>query len=154
MDTVPPVMTDEDGLVVSVNTHPANESEMSRFQDDIEASAVKAGQRVLYDKGAASNSNRDYLKSKDLRDGIMRKKPKGKALSVRQRLRNRLISARRFVTERTFGTMKRVYGLHRARYLGLAKVQGEVLLKAMAYNLKRAINTFMERSRQSQVTCT
>ena len=44
---------------------------------------------------------------------------------------------KRFVTERTFGTLKRVYGLHRARYLGLAKVQAEVLLKSIAYNLKR-----------------
>lgn len=145
------VMTDEEGMVLSVNTHPANESEMSRFSEDMDESVVKEGQKVLYDKGAASHSNREHLKEKGLRDGIMQKKPKGKAFTPRQKLRNQLISAKRFVTERTFGTLKRVYGLHRARYLGLAKVQGEVLLKSIAYNLKRAINKQLEKNRQQNL---
>ena len=144
------VMTDEEGMVLSANTHPANRSEMTRFQEDIDESTVKAGQKVLYDKGAASQSNREHLKEKGLRDGIMQKKPKGKAFTPRQKLRNQLISVKRFVTERTFGTLKRVYGLHRARYLGLAKVQAEVLLKSIAYNLKRAINKQLEKNRQQQ----
>jgi hypothetical protein len=40
------------------------------------------------------------------------------------------------VVERTCGTLKRVYGLHRARSIGLEKVLGEAVLKAIAYNLK------------------
>ena len=74
----------------------------------------------------------------------MRKKPKGKAMSHWNRLRNKLISRRRFVTERTFGTLKRTYGLSRARYLGLVKTHAEVIVKSVAYNLKRALNYFMK----------
>lgn len=47
---------------------------------------------------------------------------------------------RRFVVERTFGTLKRTYGLTRSRYMGLEKVASEVNLKAIAYNLTRATN--------------
>lgn len=39
----------------------------------------------------------------------------------------------------TFGTLKRGYDFFRARYLGLAKVEREFLLNAMAFNLKKAI---------------
>ena len=54
------------------------------------------------------------------------------------KVRNRLIGKRRFVTERTFGTLKQIYGLSRTRYLGLAKVNAEIIVKSIAYNLKRA----------------
>ena len=80
----------------------------------------------------------------------MRKKPKGQAMTHRNRIRNRLISQRRFVVERTFGTLKRTYGLHRARYIGLVKTQAEVLMKSIAYNLKRGINRFQSQSLQGQ----
>jgi len=134
------VITDEDGLVEATQTHPANASEMTRFAEDIKAFRLKPGQKVLYDKGASSQANRDMLKEQKLKDGIMRKKPKGKAMPYWHKVRNRLISGKRFVTERTFGTMKRVYGLSRARYLGVEKVNGQVLIRSIAYNLKRAIN--------------
>ncbi|SMN13928.1 Mobile element protein [Bathymodiolus heckerae thiotrophic gill symbiont] len=41
----------------------------------------------------------------------MRKKPKGKPMSRWNKVRNKAISKRRFVVERTFGTLKRTYGL-------------------------------------------
>ena len=100
---------------------------------------------MLYDKGAASKANREFLKKRNLKDGILQKKPKGKAFPHWSRIRNRIISSKRFVTERTFGTMKRVYGLARARYLGLSGVQAEVLIKSMAYNLKRGMNLYLKK---------
>ena len=75
----------------------------------------------------------------------MRKKPRGKAMPHWQKVRNKLISSKRFVVERTFVSMKRGYGLHRARYLGIAKVHAEVKTKVMAYNLKMAINLYQEQ---------
>ena len=57
-----------------------------------------------------------------------------------ERIRNKLISRRRFVTERSFGTLKRTYGLYRARDIGLVKTHAEVMLKAIAYNLRRGLN--------------
>ena len=82
----------------------------------------------------------------------MRKKPKGKPMSHWNRVRNKLISRRRFVTERTFGTLKRTYGLSRARYLGIEKVNGEILIKSIAYNLKRAQGILKERGQVIQAS--
>ncbi|CAC9581626.1 transposase [thiotrophic endosymbiont of Bathymodiolus puteoserpentis (Logatchev)] len=50
------------------------------------------------------------------------------------------------VVERTFGTLKRTYGLARARYIDLEKVASEVnLKKAIAYNLVRAVNVYINK---------
>ena len=144
------VTTDEAGLIESVTTFPANRSEMTRLNEVVDQLNSIPGQVLLYDKGADSNNNRAVLKSKGLKDGIMRKKPKGQAMTHWNRIRNRLISQRRFVVERTFGTLKRTYGLHRARYIGLVKTQAEVLMKSIAYNLKRGINRFQSQSLQGQ----
>ena len=64
-------------------------------------------------------------------------------MTVWNRLRNKAIGKRRFVVERTLGTLKRTYGLSRARYVGLVKVQAEVLMKSIAYNLKRGMNSYL-----------
>jgi Transposase DDE domain len=84
----------------------------------------------------ADDQDTSWLK----KGGMMRKKPKGNPMSHWYRIRNKLMAKRRFVFERTFGTLKRTYGLHQARHLGLIKTQAEVILKSIAYNLKRAIN--------------
>ncbi len=75
---------------------------------------------------------------------LWRKEPKGKAMSNWNKLRNKAISNRRFVVERTFGTLKRTYGLARSRYIGLEKVASEVNLEAIAYNLIRTANIYKE----------
>ncbi|AGW14172.1 transposase [Megalodesulfovibrio gigas] len=41
--------------------------------------------------------------------------------------------------KRVFGTWKRGYGLARARYLGLKKVQAKLYLVGIAFNLKKAV---------------
>jgi IS5 family transposase len=48
-----------------------------------------------------------------------------------------LIARRRAAVETTFATWKRRMGLVRARYIGLEKVAGQILLTAMAFNLRR-----------------
>lgn len=42
--------------------------------------------------------------------------------------------------EKIFGTWKRCYGLRRMRWRGLARATAQVLLTAIAYNLKRTLN--------------
>ncbi|WP_428562370.1 MAG: transposase [Solidesulfovibrio sp. DCME] len=49
------------------------------------------------------------------------------------------VSSVRSKMERAFGILKRGYGFFRARYLGLAKVELDFLLNAMAFNLKKAV---------------
>lgn len=138
------VTTDANGLINKATTHAANKSEMTHFEENVKQANNQKGVRVLYDKGAASQANSEALKEKKLRDGIMRKKPKGKAMSHWNKLRNKAISKRRFVVERTFGTLKHTYGLTRSRYIGLEKVSNEVSLKAIAYNLTRAANVYKD----------
>ena len=85
------VVTDEHGIALSVDTHAANTSEMGRFANDIADAPIKAGQTLLYDKGAASKANQAFLRDKQIHDGIMRKKPRGKAMPHWQKVRNKLI---------------------------------------------------------------
>ena len=56
-----------------------------------------------------------------------------------ERERNKLISNRRYIVERVFGTLKQHYDMARASYLGTLKVQGELLLSSLAYNHKCAL---------------
>jgi IS5 family transposase len=65
---------------------------------------------------------------------------RNRPLTARQKLANQLIDKVRFVGERCFGTLKRQFGMHRARYYGVEKVNGQLLLKAMCMNLLRAVN--------------
>lgn len=120
--------------------------ELTHFATVVEEAAPIPGQVVLYDKGADRRANRAVLKEQGLGDGIQRRKPKGKPMHW-NRVRNRLISKRRFVVERTLGTLKGTYGLDRVRYLGLAKVHAETQLKSIAYNLKRAKGKQWQRLR-------
>ena len=148
------VTTDDEGYVEAVSTRTARDSEMTVFPEIIKEADITEGKTLLYDKGVTSTANQDVLKEHGLRDGIMRKKPKGKPMSHWNKQRNKLIGRRRFVVERTFGTLKRVYGLHRARYLGLEKVNAEILLKSMAYNLKRAYGVLLKNLKQpTQDSC-
>lgn len=75
------VTTDANGLINKATTHSSNDSEMSGFKENIKQANNHKGVRVLYDKGVASKANSKALKEHKLRDGIMRKKPKSKAMS-------------------------------------------------------------------------
>ena len=96
-------------------------------------------QRVLADKACASRKNRDLLRDRH-RDGIMRKAARNRPLRQSGKRFNKLISKRRFRVEQCFGTMKRLFGLHRARYFGVAKTHAQTALAAIGQNLLKAAN--------------
>ena len=87
----------------------------------------------------SSQLNRYVLQVRGLSDGIMHKAVRNRELTLAERATNRQVSSVRSKVERAFGTLKRGYGFFRARYLGLAKVELEFLLNAMAFNLKKAV---------------
>ena len=58
----------------------------------------------------------------------------------RQKRFNKLISKQRFRVEQCFGTMKRLFGLHRARYFGVAKTHAQMVMPAISQNLLKAAN--------------
>lgn len=87
--------------------------------------------------GYASAKNRGYLQDRGYTDGIMSRAARGRSLTEDEKARNRSISQIRYVVEQTFGTLKRRYGLFRARYIGRLKTQGELLLCSIAFNLRK-----------------
>ena len=94
---------------------------------------------MLADKAYASKANRERLGSQ-ARDGIMRKAVRRRPLRASEKRFNKLISKRRFRVEQCFGTMKRLFGLHRARYFGQAKTHAQLTMAAISQNLLKAAN--------------
>ena len=104
-----------------------NQAESPVFGRMIEGAKA---QRVLADKAYASKVNRAALRGK-YRDGIMRKAARNRPLRPSEQRFNRLISKRRFRVEQCFGTMKRLFGLHRARYFGVARTHAQMAMAAI-----------------------
>jgi IS5 family transposase len=127
---------DEEGFVDKVHTTPANRAESPEFDTMIKGAQA---QRVLTDKAYASKANRELLKGLH-RDGIMRKAARNRPLRASEKRFNRLISKRRFRVEQCFGTMKRLFGLQRARYFGVAKTHAQLAMAAIGQNLLKAAN--------------
>ncbi len=128
--------TDEEGYVDKVHVTPANSAESPEFGTMIDGASA---QRVLADKAYASKANRASLKGLH-RDGIMRKAARNRPLRQSEKRFNRLISKRRFRVEQCFGTMKRLFGLHRARYFGVVKTHAQMVMAAISQNLLKAAN--------------
>lgn len=122
------------GLVRAVITTPAN------VNDTTPADALIRGDEaaVYADKAYDTHARRARLKQAGVKPRLMRRPNKHHALTPRQQRLNDLIARRRAAVETTFATWKRRMGLTRTRYVGLAKVAGQVLLTAMAFNLRRA----------------
>jgi transposase, IS5 family len=96
-------------------------------------------QRALADKAYASTANRDTLKVK-LRDGILHKAVRARPLRQSEKRFKKLISKHRFRIEQCFDTMKRLFGLYRARNFGVAKVHAQMVMAAISQNLLKAAN--------------
>lgn len=131
---------DEEGYYEKIHTESANEAEVDKFDKIVQG--VKA-KRLLGDKAYASAKNRQTLKDKKVKDGIMHKASKNKPLTERQKLINKLISKRRYIVEQGFGTLKRRFNFERASYMTKRKVQAQFTFKAICSNLLKAVNKFI-----------
>jgi transposase, IS5 family len=131
------VVTDtDDGFIQTVHTESANEAEINKLDKLIPE--INA-ERLYADKGYCSENNRNLLQGK-FKDGIMHKAQKNKPLTERQKLVNKLISHKRFIVEQCFGTLKRIFSFTRASYMAIAKVNAQLRLKAICFNLLKAVN--------------
>ena len=127
----------EDGYVDHVEVHPANESEMGKLVQVVDALPVKP-EAVLADKGFASAKNRQELQDRGIGDLIQYRGHHHRPLQPWQNKINKAIGAIRFKVEQAFGTMKRRFGLARARYMTTAKVQAQMVWAALGMNLLKA----------------
>lgn len=132
------IAVDKDGLVEGVHTTTANEHDSRGFEKVMEKVPKKKMQQVFADKGYKVPDNDAYLKKQNTKNRIQHKAYRSRPLSKWETLFNKLISKKRWVVERTFGGMSRWFGAGKTRYKGLAKVHGQHVMEAIAYNLKRS----------------
>lgn len=131
------IVDQEDGYIDQVHVTPAHVSEVSELKEIIKDRKDK---RLYGDKGYASQSNKEILRAKKTKNGLMEKAKRNKPLSSWQKVFNRMISKIRYRIEQGFGTLKRRFKFSRAAYFTTLKVQGQMALKAIAFNLLKASN--------------
>lgn len=95
---------------------------------------------VYADKAYDTLANKPWLQDHGLTNGILKKGAYTIHLSDQDHEDNRHKNCIRKHIERVFGHFKLWLGYRRVRYLGLAKNQLELTLKAPAYNLTRLAN--------------
>jgi len=142
------VLTDENGMQLSVHTTTANEHDSKGLAPCLANQDEELAITSCYtDKGYQVPDNVEFLqspvKNRKVKNRIMHKAHKNRPLTELQKKFNRLISKKRWVVERTFGGMRRWFRSGMARYVGLAKTHTQHLLEAIAYNLYRAPGIIM-----------
>ncbi len=121
------------GLVRAVITTPANVNDTVPADDLIRGDEAE----VYGDKAYDTHARRARLKAARVKPRLMRRPSQYHALTPRQERFNDLVARRRAAVETTFATWKRRMKLERIRYIGLAKATGQILLTAMAFNMRR-----------------
>lgn len=125
------------GLIRAVLTTSAN------VNDTVPADALIRGDEraVLADAAYHTHARQAALKARGIKPRLMRRANKHHpVLPARLKRYNRLIGRRRAAVETTFATLKNRMGLRLIRYRGLAKASGQVLIAAMAFNMRRWIS--------------
>lgn len=130
--------SDEEGFIDKTHVTPANKSEFGELEKITRE--LQKGVRVKTDKGFSSEKNRQMLKDKGLKSGVMFKANRYKALNKRQKKFNKLISKTRWRIEQCFGTIKRRFKFTKASYFTTDKVQAQFTMKAICLNLLKAAN--------------
>jgi len=129
-----------DGFILGSITTPANVHDGSMLEPLIEKINPAPDSAVVTDKGYDSAHNREVLSKRQLKDKIMQRQIPRKPRDEAKIERNKEISKIRYVVERTFGTLKRRLMMRRSWYIGSAKTRYFVVMRAMCYNLIRAVN--------------
>jgi len=122
------------GLIRRVRTTAAN------VNDTVEADHLICGDEgaVLADAAYHTKARELSLKMRGIKPRLMRRANKHHPrLPARLKRFNRLIARQRFAVETTFATWKNRMRLRAIRYRGLAKAAGQVLIAAMAFNMRR-----------------
>jgi transposase, IS5 family len=138
------IATDENGLVLSIETTAANEHDSLAFEKLIKKADLPAQARVFADKAYKSAKHDTLLKDKGLKNAIHHKAIKNKRLSKWQTTFNKLASKHRYTVERTFGSKVLWFKTGVARYVGKVKTHAQHVLESIAYNLKRSPVLYMK----------
>lgn len=94
-------------------------------------------EEIYGDKAYDTKANKAWMRQQRIRNRVMKKGARCIKLSRWDRANNRRKGKVRGQIERIFAHLKHWQRYRRVRYLGLARNQLELTLKAVAYNLKR-----------------
>ena len=122
------------GIIRSVIATPAN------VNDTVPADGlIRGDERVVWaDAAYHTHARQAALKARGIKPRLMRRPNKHHPkLPPRLARYNGMIARRRSAVETTFATLKRRMGLDRIRYLGLAKARGQIIMAAIAFNMRR-----------------
>lgn len=113
-------------------------STASQYDGAVLPALAPADSEVVYaDKAYDTKANQAWLRARGIRSGILKKAAQHIQLTAADRERNQAKGRVRRPIERIFAHLKKWQHYRRVRYLGLARNQLELTLKAVAYNLKR-----------------
>jgi len=122
------------GLIRAVITTPANVNDTTPADNLIRGDEWRVWADAAYD----THARRAWLKTKGIKPRIARRANKHHPqLPPRLKRYNRLIARRRAAVETTFATLKCRMRMNLIRYIGLTKANGQVMMAAMAFNLRR-----------------
>jgi IS5 family transposase len=122
-------------LVCRAKITPANVDDSQVF-DELIAGPTEA---VYADKIYDTIRNKAWLAERGMTNGILKKSHRYYPLTADDQQRNLEKSRQRQPIERVFAHFKRWQRYRFARYVGLAKNQLELTLKAVTYNLRRLV---------------
>lgn len=122
------------GLIRSVLTTPANVNDTTPADD-----LIRGDERAVWADAAYHTHAREHaLKARGIKPRLARRPNKHHPhLPPRLKRYNALIGRRRAAVETTFATWKRRMGLTGIRYIGLKKAAAQVMLAAIAFNMRR-----------------
>jgi len=122
------------GLIRTVITTPANVNDTTPADD-----LIRGDERVVWaDAAYDTHARRARLKREGRKPRIARRANKHHPeLPPRLKRYNRLIARRRAAVETTFATLKCRMRLSVIRYVGLTKARAQVLMAAIAFNMRR-----------------
>lgn len=94
---------------------------------------------VFADGAYAKDARKAALRRRGVFCGIINRAWRYRAVTNRQKKRNRFFSRVRGAVERVIGTLKRHYGLARCRYVGQVRNRCHLWLIGICYNLKKML---------------
>lgn len=108
------------------------------YDGEVFARVAPADTEAIYaDKAYDTKANQAWLQARGIQNEILKKEAHHIHLTATDRENNHRKGLVRRAIERIFAHLKQWQHYRRVRYLGLAKNQLELTLKAVAYNLKR-----------------
>jgi IS5 family transposase len=145
------IVTDIEGMILGVHTTPANVNEIANLEDVLKCiDDLPKNAPIHGDKGYQSEKNTSLLKELNLKNRILKKAKKNKALTERELKFNKLVGKIRFKVERCFGSIKRWFNGGVARYRGIKKMHTQNLIEAMSYNLYRSPGIIMSNCQKQK----